>query len=179
VERTVHCKKGVMQTATASSPSSSRLQCPPTSERFGIEGLTGVHTALVTLSPQFVAALKSIAPKKRRSKVPLVILLGIAAVLFALGMDKSTREFAMSRARARGIGVVTRNPAPPPVAVVATAPATPVVAVPTVQRPTVLVDDPTPAPSVDSRKAAKKPVAKPSRKIPGAAALKSGAGLVS
>jgi hypothetical protein len=147
-------------------------------ERFGIEGLMGVETALVTLSPDFVAALKDLAPKKRRSKVPLVVLLAIAAVLFALGMDKSTREFAITKARARGIGIVHQPQAPAPVVVTAVAaPVTPAVAVPTVVRPQVIVDDPTQAPS-DPPKAGKKPTTKPTKKVPGAASLKNGAGLV-
>jgi hypothetical protein len=49
------------------------------------------------LSPAFLEAVKNIAPKRRASRVPFVIGLGMAAVVAFLATDAPTREFISTR----------------------------------------------------------------------------------
>ncbi|HEY8076068.1 MAG TPA: hypothetical protein VIF62_18205 [Labilithrix sp.] len=143
-------------------PSSGRLPVSSV-DRLEIEGIAAIETALVTLSPEFVDALKKVAPKKRPSwaRVPLTFALGVLLVVATLGLDRSTRDFVLHRNVA--VPVVTAEQAQ-----TAAPSSAPVVAAPSVVRPTVLVDDPTPPPSVErARKTVTKKPAKPLRKLDG------------
>jgi hypothetical protein len=62
---------------------------------------TRMPTALVNLSPAFMAALQKVAPKKRRSRLPFVLALAVLAVFAILASDRSTREFASAKVAAR------------------------------------------------------------------------------
>ena len=58
-----------------------------------------IETSLLTLTPAFIDALKKIAPKKRSSKVPYVIVAALLAVIAVLGVDPSAREFGVTKGR--------------------------------------------------------------------------------
>jgi hypothetical protein len=58
-----------------------------------------METQLIKLSPQFIAALKKVAPKRRRSKLPYIVGVMAALVVIVLGRDPSTREFAITKGR--------------------------------------------------------------------------------
>jgi hypothetical protein len=60
--------------------------------------LTDIQTALVRLSPAFVAAVKKAAGRRRRAKLPYIVGLAVLAMIAVLGADRSTREFARERA---------------------------------------------------------------------------------
>jgi hypothetical protein len=54
-------------------------------------------TGLLTLSPEFLDALRKVAPKRRRMKIRYVVGLGLAAVAVVLAADASMREFVAAR----------------------------------------------------------------------------------
>jgi hypothetical protein len=87
-----------------------------------------VDTESIVLSPEFLAAIRGIVPRRRRAKLPYIVAAGLLAVVGALAADGSTREVIAGRWRH---------------APVATATATAMV---TVDRPPAIA--PTPAPSV-------------------------------
>jgi hypothetical protein len=69
----------------------------PVIDAAGAAASSGAHTALLTLSPAFHAALRKVAPQKRRSQIRYVIGFAVLAVFGALASDRSTREFAMAK----------------------------------------------------------------------------------
>jgi hypothetical protein len=166
---------------TKEPPSSARLLAALAKEE--LSSITAIHTALVTLPPALVQALTKFGPKKRSSKVPLVIALGIASVFLALGMDASAREFAVDRAGKASAFVHNARSTAVVVAPQANVVAAPRVVIPTVVRPaptveTIELDDP---PTDAARKAPKKPATKqPSKRLEPRAApsLKKPTGLV-
>jgi hypothetical protein len=54
-------------------------------------------TGLMTLSPEFLDALRRIAPKRRRMKIRYVVGLGLVAVAVVLAADASMRDFVAAR----------------------------------------------------------------------------------
>jgi len=56
-----------------------------------------LDTALLSISPALMAALKKMAPKKRRSAVPFVLFGTIMILVGVLAADASIREFALSQ----------------------------------------------------------------------------------
>jgi hypothetical protein len=63
------------------------------------QSITAIPTRLLVLSPAFRSALKELAPKRRRAKIPYVILLGLITVVAVLGADRPTRDFAVTKGR--------------------------------------------------------------------------------
>jgi hypothetical protein len=59
--------------------------------------MSSMDTSLLTLAPGFVDALKNVAPKKRRSAVPYVFGLAVAAIVGAIAADFSTRDFVVQK----------------------------------------------------------------------------------
>jgi hypothetical protein len=59
-----------------------------------------LNTALISLSPAFLAALRGLDPKKRRMKFRHVVALAMLAVVAVLGADRSTRAFATEKGHA-------------------------------------------------------------------------------
>jgi hypothetical protein len=98
---------------------------------------SAVQTELLTLTPDFLDAVRKIAPKKRRSKVPYVVAGALLVILGALSADRSTREFAMAKGREVAGNVKAAEPTVGP------APVTPEQAAPqaeaTVQVPVVSI----------------------------------------
>jgi len=130
----------------------------------GDGSVTGVHTALLTLTPAFHDALRKVAPKKTRSKIPYVVALAILTVLAVLGADVSAREFGTAKA-SQIVARFHSTPAAAPVAQVAAVAkaVTPVAAAPQPgAAPVVNLDEPAAAPVVVTVAAAKKSK-KPSR----------------
>jgi hypothetical protein len=70
-----------------------------------------VDTALLTLSPEFLAALRRVAPKKRRVKIQHVVGLAFLAMMVVLGADKAARELIAARWR-RAPAVTAMAPSP-------------------------------------------------------------------
>ncbi len=56
-----------------------------------------MDTRLLTFSPEFLAAVRSIAPKPRRSKLVYVVVGAVAMLVGALGADQPTRDFLLDR----------------------------------------------------------------------------------
>jgi hypothetical protein len=54
-------------------------------------------TGLMTLSPEFLDALRRVAPKRRRMKIRYVVGLGLAVVAIVLAADASMRDFVAAR----------------------------------------------------------------------------------
>jgi hypothetical protein len=54
-------------------------------------------TGLLTLSPEFLDALRKVAPKRRRVKIRYVVGLGLAVVAVVLAADASMRDFVAAR----------------------------------------------------------------------------------
>jgi hypothetical protein len=54
-------------------------------------------SAVVTLSPAFLEALRKVVPRRRRAKLPYIIGVGLLAVVGVVGADRSTREFMAER----------------------------------------------------------------------------------
>jgi hypothetical protein len=54
---------------------------------------TSTDTALLTLPPGFIEALRKVVPKRRRAKVPYVVGVGLLAVVGILAADASTRDY--------------------------------------------------------------------------------------
>ncbi len=65
------------------------------SVRVSKASFTGVHTRLLTLSPAFHAALKQVAPKKRRLRAASVFGLAVAVFVAVLAADRTTRTFVL------------------------------------------------------------------------------------
>jgi hypothetical protein len=63
------------------------------------------RTDLLTLSPQFLAALRGIAPKKRSSKLPYILVFAVFAVLGILASDASARDFVVEKAQESGLSL--------------------------------------------------------------------------
>jgi hypothetical protein len=174
--------------AAPKAPESSRHLVPPTIKEGGRERLasiSGVPTELLTLTPAFMDALRKVAPKKRRSKIPYVIALGLLAFVVMLGADPSTREFGLSKlaaSRTTPAAAPATEPAAVATAVTTLTSAdvptvsTPVASLPTA--PVVKADEAAPAPApapVPEASPAKKssakatPVAQPKKAQPRAA----------
>lgn len=83
-------------TETGTGPVVSTLRHGPSSWDMPVMEMP---TSLLTLTPAFMTAMKTLAPKKRRSKIPAVIALAILAVVAVLGVDAPTREFGLARGR--------------------------------------------------------------------------------
>src|SRR5262245_41157797 len=84
--------------ATSGSSSSStgvRLQAQSVAS---LESIASVETGLLSLSPEFVTGLRTIAPKKRRGQIRYVLILAIVGVAAVLGSDRAVREFASTHA---------------------------------------------------------------------------------
>jgi hypothetical protein len=143
--------------AAPKAPESSRHLVPPTIHEGGRERLasiSGVPTELLTLTPAFMDALRKVAPKKRRSKIPYVIALGVLAFLVMLGADASTREFGLSKLAAlRSTPAAAPAPAPeaiPTAVTTLTSADAPTVSTPVANLPSapvVKADEPAPAPA--------------------------------
>jgi hypothetical protein len=145
--------------AAPKAPESSRHLVPPTIHEGGrarLASISGVPTELLTLTPAFMDALRKVAPKKRRSKIPYVIALGVLAFLVMLGADASTREFGLSKLAAlRSTPAATPAAAPAPEAVptavtTLTSAEAPTVSTPVANLPSapvVKADEPAPAPA--------------------------------
>ena len=118
-----------------------------------------VLTSLLTLTPAFLDALKKVAPKKRRSKVPYVIALALLAVVAVLGADASTREFGLAKGQlivARLHHAPASSPVSAPVAPVL-AQVAPPAALPAIPaEPVVKADEAASTPVVVTAPAAKK-----------------------
>jgi hypothetical protein len=56
-----------------------------------------IATELLTLTPEFLQALRKVAPKKRRMKVRYVFIVGVLGVLLTLGLDVGVREWVLSQ----------------------------------------------------------------------------------
>lgn len=58
-------------------------QPPPQAQkpRGGLDSLTQMPSNLITLSPEFVAALRKVAPRVRSRKLPYVLLLAVVATV--------------------------------------------------------------------------------------------------
>jgi hypothetical protein len=149
------------------APDSNRhlvAPAPATGGRERFASISGVPTELLTLTPAFMDALRKVAPKKRRAKIPYVIALGLVAVLVMLGADPSTREFGLSKLAAfRSTPAAAPAPAPEP-APIATAVTTltsadaPTVSTPAVATPSAPVaDEPAPAPAAEASPAKRSP----------------------
>jgi hypothetical protein len=54
-------------------------------------------TAVMKLSPEFLEAVRAIAPRSRRSKIPYVFGLAILTVAAVLFRDRPTRDFLLQR----------------------------------------------------------------------------------
>jgi hypothetical protein len=156
--------------AAPKAPESSRHLVPPTIKEGGRERLasiSGVPTELLTLTPAFMDALRKVAPKKPRSKIPYVIALGLLAFVLMLASDPSTREFGLSKLAAFRAtpAAAPAAPAAEPAAVAtavttltsADAPAisTPVTSLPSA--PVVKADEPAAAPASLTTTAKKSP----------------------
>lgn len=63
------------------------------------DAFTKMPTALVTLTPDFLAALKKVAPKKRRSRARWVVACALLAVVAVLGFSRSAREVVITKGR--------------------------------------------------------------------------------
>src|SRR5271165_5099152 len=84
----------------ASAPASSKPGAPPVSHKRPAQSQapapdpTGepvdVDTGLHTLSPEFLAALRKVVPRKRRAKLPYIVGLGLLAVVVVVGADPQT-----------------------------------------------------------------------------------------
>jgi len=64
-----------------------------------LPSVSAVDTRRVTLSPAFLDALKRVGPKKRRSPIPYVLGLAVAAFATVLAADVSTRDFVIEKAQ--------------------------------------------------------------------------------
>jgi hypothetical protein len=85
--------------------------------------LTAMPTHLIELSPAFVDALKQVAPKTRRRKLPLVLGLLVVAAL-VVGLVPSTRQRVLSLVLHRTTASASAAPSPsdaPPIATSTTA----------------------------------------------------------
>jgi hypothetical protein len=103
---------------------------------------SAVQTELLTLTPDFLDAVRKIAPKKRRSKIPYIVAGTVLVILGALGADRSTREFAIGKGREVAANVKAAEPtvgAAPDKPVATAAPAAPEQAEATVQVPVVSI----------------------------------------
>jgi hypothetical protein len=65
--------------------------------RMSAASITGIHTRVLTLTPAFHEALKQLAPKRRSSKIPYVVVLGLVAIVAVLGADRTTRDFLVAQ----------------------------------------------------------------------------------
>lgn len=116
--------------ASIPAPASSAPQAAPASHTRPTQspalapdatGVSGgpldVDSALHTLSPEFLAALRKVVPRKRRAKLPYIVGLGLLAVVVVVGVDPQTREFLATRSRtesheSKAVDSQTVKPAP-------------------------------------------------------------------
>lgn len=61
--------------------------------------ISEVLTSLLSLTPSYIEELKGLAPKKRRAKLPYVVVIAVLLVIGVLAAGASTREFAISKGR--------------------------------------------------------------------------------
>jgi hypothetical protein len=118
--------------------------------------LENEDTAVMKLSPAFLQALRAIAPKKRRSKLPYVCALALVTIIAVLARDRSTRDFVAAHwhqyrggaaalaSPVAALPVVSTPPSAPVPAAVPTAAATADIAV------VVTVARPAPLPSAST-----------------------------
>jgi hypothetical protein len=147
------------------APDSSRhLVAPAAGGRERFSSISGVPTELLTLTPAFLDALRKVAPKKRRSKIPYVIALGLLAFVVMLGADPSTREFGRSKLAAfRSTPAAAPAPEAAPITTAVTtltAADLPTVSTPAATpttAPVVKADEPAPAPAAEATPAKKSP----------------------
>ncbi|HEX7671561.1 MAG TPA: hypothetical protein VF395_18335 [Polyangiaceae bacterium] len=64
-----------------------------------------VDTAVLTLSPEFLRQLRSIAPRRRRSLIPYVLALSLVTFAAAVGGNRQMREFIAERWLGHSFGV--------------------------------------------------------------------------
>jgi hypothetical protein len=102
-----------------------------------------VSTELLQLTPDFLNALKKVGPKKRMSKIPFVVGFAVVAIIGALGIDKSTREFGV--AKGQQLATSFNEPAAP--AVVTSTPSEAVSAF--TPAPAINIDEPVSTPVVN------------------------------
>jgi hypothetical protein len=96
------------ETAGKAAAKNAKNATKPRSRYLSLD--SSVQTELLTLTPDFLDAVRKIAPKKRRSKVPYVILGAVLVVVAALSADRSTREFAVAKGRQVAANVKAAEP---------------------------------------------------------------------
>lgn len=79
----------------------------------GRRSLTAMPTHLIELSPAFVEALKQVAPKARRRKLPIVLAV-VAVVVLVVGLVPSTRQRVLSLVLHHTASIASANAAPSP-----------------------------------------------------------------
>jgi hypothetical protein len=140
-----------------SNPAPPRVRAPSLSE---------IHTALVTLPPAFVEAVRAAAGKPRRAKMPYVLALAVFVAAGVLGADRSTREFVETSAF-EAKAKIARVARPTTAAPTTEAPPAPTFAEGAVARVPVVLRAVEPAPAVEKAPGASPPIPakKPLRKI--------------
>ena len=80
--------------------------------------MRSIPTALIQLSPNFLAQLKKIAPRKKRSKLWYIVLFAVPAIIAFVVAHRPTRTFVVGKARA-AYARIAAPPAAPPTVIVA------------------------------------------------------------
>lgn len=186
-----------MSSALALPPSSSRILAATESSEDWLRAprgrLPSLPTELLSVSPAFIAQLRSeLAPKRKGARLRFVLALMLLAVVGVLGSDRSTREFVIDKSevltaryfqsrRVAAEPVANVAPAATPVASAAPA-ASPAATTEVVQQPVLVVPAKAPkmvSPSPPKKRPAGRPVSAIGKGVRGAvlvvgSSLKSG-----
>jgi hypothetical protein len=136
---------------------------------------TDIPTALVDLSPTMLHRIRALAPKRRFSWIPCVIAGGFLAVVAALCVDPSVRDFALAELSAPPPAHVASAAPPPPEEKPRVVLAAPIVMTnDPIDAPAVTVSPPVPAmPPAKSKKGAFPAAPKPQRGVARPAAVRA------
>jgi hypothetical protein len=92
----------------AAAKNSKNAATKPRSRYLSLD--SSVQTELLTLTPDFLDAVRKIAPKKRRSMIPYIVAGALIVIVGALSAERSTREFAVAKARQIAANVKAAEP---------------------------------------------------------------------
>jgi hypothetical protein len=90
----------------------SRMAAPPCPYTSGVsvEAADGVDTEMLKLSPDFLEALRRLAPGRRPSRLPYVVCLALLAVAAVIGADPAARDMVAARGRQFVVTTLLRRP---------------------------------------------------------------------